>query len=105
MKHIELFEGYIGYKGRFPSIAAYFSIPADNTSLQTSYLKERSGKQVDRENSMTKSDYIVRGIGSLLSDIDAAGLDARYNGAIKKAIAALKPAITKTKEYQLPSKK
>jgi hypothetical protein len=104
MKHIKLFEGYTP-KGRFPSISVFLAIPADNSSLQSSYLKERSGKSGDSENSMTKADYVVRGIGSLLSDIEEAGLDARYNGAIGKAMAALKPAIAKTKEYQSPKAK
>ena len=104
MKHLKLFEGYTP-KGRFPSIGVFLAIPADNASLQTSYLKERSGKSGDSENSMTHADYVVRGIGSLLSHIEEAGLDARYNGAITKAMTALKPAIAKTKEYQFPKAK
>jgi hypothetical protein len=104
MKHIKIFEGYTP-KSRWSTIAVFLAIPADNASLQTSYLKERTGKPGDSENSMTKADYMVRGIGSLLSAIEEAGLDARYNGAITKAMTALKPAIAKTKEYQLPKAK
>ena len=99
MKHLELFEGY-SPKGRFPSIAVFLAIPADNDSMKTSYLKKK--RKNDVNNSMVHADYVVRGIGSLLSEIEEAGLDARYSGAIKKAKAALMPAVMKTKEYQLP---
>jgi hypothetical protein len=101
MKHLKIFEGY-SPKSRFPSIAVFLAIPADNDSMKTSYLKEKSGKSGDVNNSMVNADYVVRGIGSLLSEIEEAGLDARYSGAIKKAKAALIPAVMKTKEYQLP---
>jgi hypothetical protein len=104
MKHIKLFEGYIP-KSRWSTIGLFLAIPADSPSLQSAYLKERSGKSGDSENSMIKADYMVRGIDSLLSAIEEAGLDARYNGAIGKAIAALKPAIMKTREYQSPKAK
>jgi len=92
MKHLEIFEGYTGSKNlRFPSIIQFLSIPADNASAKAAYIKKNSGKG----NSMIESDYIVRGIHSLLSEIKEAGLDSRYAGAIGKAMNDLKPALKK----------
>ena len=95
MKHLEIFEGYTGSKKvRFPSIIQFLSIPADNASALTAYIKKNRGDA----GSMIESDYIVRGIHSMLSEIKEAGLDSRYAGAIEKAMAALKPALKKSEE-------
>jgi hypothetical protein len=100
MEHISLFEDF-KFEGRYPTIPELLLLTSKNDPAKASaFIKKTTGN-----GQQINGDFIVRGVYELLQELDKAGLDSRYDGAIKKTIESLKPGVAKTKGFQKPKQK